>query len=31
MQYAKICPNCQSDNTFLVTGNEYTIKEIEAM
>ena len=31
MQYAKICPYCQSDNTFLITGNEYNIKEIEAM
>ena len=31
MQYAKICPYCKSDNTFLVTGNEYIIKEIEAM
>ena len=31
VQYAKICPYCQSDNTFLVTGNEYVIKEIEAM
>ena len=30
MQYAKICPYCKSDNTFLVTGNEYNIKEIEA-
>ena len=26
----KICPHCGSDNTFLVTGNEYNIKEIEA-
>ena len=25
------CPNCGSWNTFLVTGNEYNIKEIEAM
>ena len=31
VQYAKICPYCQSSNTFLVTGNEYVIKEIEAM
>ena len=30
VKYAKICPYCQSDNTFLVTGNEYVIKEIEA-
>ena len=26
----KICPHCGSGNTFLVTGNEYSIKEIEA-
>jgi len=26
----KTCPNCGSGNTFLVTGNEYNIKEIEA-
>ena len=26
----KICPFCGSGNTFLVTGNEYNIKEIEA-
>jgi len=31
IQYAKICPHCQSANTFLLTGNEYSIKEIEAM
>ena len=31
VQYKKICPYCQSGNTFLVTGNEYNIKEIEAM
>lgn len=31
VKYAKICPHCKSDNTFLVTGNEYIIKEIEAM
>ncbi len=30
LQYAKICPYCGSGNTFLVTGNEYNIKEIEA-
>ena len=26
----KVCPHCGSSNTFLVTGNEYNIKEIEA-
>lgn len=31
MQYGKECPHCHSPNTFLVTGNEYNIKEIEAM
>ena len=30
MQYGKTCPYCSSGNTFLVTGNEYNIKEIEA-
>ena len=30
MVYKKICPYCGSGNTFLVTGNEYNIKEIEA-
>ena len=31
LKYKKICPYCQSGNTFLITGNEYNIKEIEAM
>ena len=31
VKYAKICPYCESKNTFLITGNEYNIKEIEAM
>ena len=31
VEYAKECPYCHSFNTFLVTGNEYNIKEIEAM
>lgn len=26
----KTCPYCGSGNTFLITGNEYNIKEIEA-
>ena len=30
MKYAKICPHCKSDRTYLLTGNEYNIKEIEA-
>lgn len=28
IKYAKICPYCQSENTWLETGNEYLIKEI---
>ena len=31
MTYGKECPYCHSPNTFLITGNEYNIKEIEAM
>lgn len=31
VKYGKECPYCRSMNTFLITGNEYTIKEIEAM
>lgn len=31
LKYAKICPHCGSDNTFLVTGSEFNIKQIEAM
>ena len=31
VKYAKVCTYCQSENTYLVTGNEYIIKEIEAM
>ena len=30
MKYAKICPHCKSEHTYLLTGNEYNIKEIEA-
>jgi hydrogenase nickel incorporation protein HypA/HybF len=31
VQYGKTCPHCGSDNTYLVTGNEFVIKEIEAV
>lgn len=31
VQYAKECPYCHSTDTFLITGNEFNIKEIEAM
>lgn len=30
VEYGKICPNCQSEHTYLVQGNEFLIKEIEA-
>ena len=30
VKYAKICPHCKSEHTYLLSGNEYTIKEIEA-
>ncbi len=30
MKYAKICPCCGSGETYLIRGNEYNIKEIEA-
>lgn len=29
VKYAKICPYCQSEHTYLVRGNEFNIKEIE--
>ena len=28
VKYAKICPKCGSENTYLLTGNEFVIKEI---
>lgn len=30
VQYGKICPECKSEKTWLITGNEIIIKEIEA-
>lgn len=30
VQYGKICPSCGSEKTFLLQGNEFNIKEIEA-
>ncbi len=30
VKYGKICPHCGSPETYLVTGNECIIKEIEA-
>ncbi len=29
VKYGKICPNCGSEHTYLLRGNEFTIKEIE--
>lgn len=29
-KYGKICPACQSERTYLLQGNEFNIKEIEA-
>lgn len=30
VEHGKICPYCASPNTYLVSGNEFNIKEIEA-
>ena len=30
VQYAKVCPYCGSENTWLARGNEIELKEIEA-
>ena len=30
VKYGKTCPHCGSDETYLLTGNEFSIKEIEA-
>lgn len=30
VQFGKQCPHCQSDDTVLLTGNEFFIREIEA-
>lgn len=30
VEYGKICPYCKSEHTYLVQGNEFNIKEIEA-
>lgn len=31
VEYGKTCPHCGSDHTFLLTGNEILIKQIEAL
>ena len=30
VEHGKICPFCQSEKTYLVQGNEFNVKEIEA-
>ena len=30
IKHAKICPHCGSENTYLLQGNEFMIKEISA-
>lgn len=30
VEFGKKCPHCGSEKTYLVTGNEFNIKEIEA-
>ncbi|MGN1157821.1 MAG: hydrogenase maturation nickel metallochaperone HypA [Agathobacter sp.] len=30
VEHGKICPFCQSDKTYLIQGNEFNVKEIEA-
>ena len=30
VQYGKLCPACGSEKTYLIQGNEFNIKEIEA-
>ena len=30
VEHGKICPYCKSDRTYLIQGNEFNIKEIEA-
>lgn len=31
LEYKKICPRCKSEETYLLTGTEVNIKEIEAI
>ncbi len=30
VEHGKICPHCKSEHTYLLQGNEFNIKEIEA-
>ncbi|MBQ0036941.1 MAG: hydrogenase maturation nickel metallochaperone HypA, partial [Firmicutes bacterium] len=29
--YGKTCPKCESNNTYLIQGNEFVIKEMEVV
>lgn len=29
VKFGKICPHCQSENTYLIQGSEFLIKEVE--
>lgn len=31
VKFGKICPHCGSEKTYLIQGNEFTIKEIEVV
>lgn len=31
VEHGKICPHCGSEKTYLLRGNEFTIKEIEVL
>lgn len=31
VEHGKICPHCQSEDTYLLQGNEFNIKEIEIL
>ena len=31
VKYGKICPFCKSEHTYLITGNQFEIKEIEVV
>ncbi|MBQ0064871.1 MAG: hydrogenase maturation nickel metallochaperone HypA [Firmicutes bacterium] len=31
VQYGKVCPHCKSERTYLLQGNEFSIKEIEVV
>jgi len=31
IRYGKICPRCQSEDTYLLQGNEFNIREIEVI